>query len=70
MVWLFQDFQNADPDQVPQLLSDHPSFESRIAALQDHFRQNPAVFGKFSPDRKSATAFSVPQDPWVIFRRK
>jgi predicted Zn-dependent protease len=70
MIWLFQDFQNADPNEVPQLLSDHPSFENRISALQEHFQQNPGVFGKFSADRKSATAFSVPQDAWVIFKRK
>src|ERR1700692_1521871 len=24
LVWLFQDFQQADPRQIPQLLSDHP----------------------------------------------
>jgi hypothetical protein len=38
--------------------------------LQDHFRQNQGVFGKFSADRKTATPFSVPSDPWVVFLRK
>ena len=70
MIWLFQDFQNADPEEVPQLLSDHPSFENRIDALQEHFRQDRSAFGKFSSDRKTATPFKVPQDPWVVFARK
>jgi len=69
LVWLFQDFKNADPDQVPQLLSDHPSFDNRIQALLKHFQQNPAVFSKFSADRNSATAFSVPKDAPVVFLR-
>src|SRR5215471_12152504 len=30
LVWLFQDFKNASPNEVPQLLSDHPSFDARI----------------------------------------
>jgi len=70
LIWLFQDFQNAEPNDVPQLLSDHPSFDNRIQALQDHFRQNQGVFGKFSADRKTATPFSVDSDPWVVFLRK
>ena len=39
LVWLFQDFQNADPAQVPQLLSDHPGNENRVNALERHFRE-------------------------------
>jgi predicted Zn-dependent protease len=33
LVWLFQDFKNAKPEEVPQLLSDHPNDQSRIEAL-------------------------------------
>ena len=69
LVWLFQDFQNADPKQVPQLLSDHPSFDNRIQALLAHFRQNPAVFSKFSPDRNTAHPLNAPKGAWVVFGR-
>jgi len=62
LVWLFQDFQNADIKQLPQLLSDHPADGTRIKTLESHFRDNPATFSKFSPDPKSATPFSVPKD--------
>ena len=31
LVWLFQDFQNADVRQIPQLLSDHPANGARIS---------------------------------------
>jgi predicted Zn-dependent protease len=69
LVWLFQDFQNADPHQVPQLLSDHPDNENRIKALEKHFRGNPSVFGKFNPDPKSATPISVPKNAPEVFLR-
>jgi len=62
LVWLFQEFQNADSEQLPQLLSDHPANGSRIQTLEQHFRDNPSVFSKFNPDSKSATPFSVPKD--------
>jgi len=69
LVWLFQDFQNADPAQVPQLLSDHPGNENRVKALEKHFRENPRVFGKFNSDPKSATPISVPKDADEVFLR-
>ena len=59
LVWLFQDFQSASPNEIPQLLSDHPDDQNRIDALEHHFHQNPSVFAKFSPDPKSATPFVV-----------
>jgi len=62
LVWLFQEFQNADSEQLPQLLSDHPANGSRIQTLEQHFRDNPSVFSKFNPDSKSAIPFSVPKD--------
>lgn len=60
LVWLFRDFENADPNQVPQLLSDHPSNQNRIAALERHFRENPSVFAKFNPDPASAAPLALP----------
>jgi predicted Zn-dependent protease len=67
LVWLFQDFRNSGPE-VPQLLSDHPSFDARIQALLDHMRQNPKVFGKYSPDRRSAHPLNAPKGAWVVFQ--
>ena len=62
LVWLFQDFTNAKIGQAPELLSDHPNDQHRVDALERHFRKNPEVFGKFDPDKKSATPFSAPKN--------
>ena len=59
LTWLFQDFQNANAAQIPQLLSDHPADGTRIQTLEKHFKDNPATFSKFNPDQKSATPFKV-----------
>lgn len=69
LVWLFQDFDNADVTRIPQFLSDHPNNQNRVAALEQHFRENPSVFGKFNPDRGSATAFAVSKKAPVVFMR-
>lgn len=61
LVWLFQDFQNANMNQVPQLLSDHPNDQNRVDALEVHFRRNPSVFGNFNPDPKSGSPLLVPK---------
>ena len=67
LVWLFQDFQNANMGDVPQLLSDHPNNQNRVNALERHFRKNPAVFRRFSPDAKSAAPLSVPKKTAEVF---
>lgn len=69
LVWLFQDFNNGKPEEVPQLLSDHPNDQNRIDALERHFRKNPAVFKKFNPDPKSATGLAVPAKAPEVFLR-
>jgi predicted Zn-dependent protease len=69
LVWLFQDFQNADMGQVPQLLSDHPGNQNRVDALEQHFRANPSVFGRFNSNSKSAASISVPKDASEVFLR-
>jgi len=69
LVWLFQDFDAADKAQVPQLLSDHPDNQHRIAALQRRFRENPTVFGSFSADPRSAKAFVAPKNAAEVFLR-
>ena len=69
LVWLFQDFKNADIGQVPQLLSDHPNDQNRVDALERHFRKSPSVFGKFNSDPKSARPLSVPKNAPEVFLR-
>jgi predicted Zn-dependent protease len=69
LVWLFQDFKNANPNEIPQLLSDHPDDQNRIDVLKQHFHHNPAVFAKFNPDPKSATPFVVPKNASEVFLR-
>ena len=69
LVWLFRDFDKADVGQVPQLLSDHPSNQNRVDALEQHFRNNPSVFGKFNPDSTSATRFVALEKAPEVFLR-
>jgi beta-barrel assembly-enhancing protease len=70
LVWLFDEFQNANSRHIPQLLSDHPANGTRIETLKQHFRDNPSVFAKFNPDPKSATPFVVPKDATEQFLRQ
>jgi predicted Zn-dependent protease len=69
LIWLFKEFQNADPNQLPSLLLDHPANGERITTLQNHFRDNPSVFVKFNPDSSFATPFVVPKDAPEQFLR-
>ena len=69
LVWLFQDFTNAKMAQVPEILSDHPNNQHRVRALEQHFRENPAVFGKFNSDPKSAIPIVVPKKVPETFLR-
>lgn len=67
LVWLFQDFDNAKMGQVPQVLSDHPSNQARVDALEKHIRKNPSVFAKFNADLNSAAPFVVPKNVAEVF---
>ena len=67
LVWLFQDFDNANLGQVPQLISDHPSNQNRVDALERHFHQDPSLFTKFNPDSKSSSQFVVPKNVAEVF---
>jgi predicted Zn-dependent protease len=69
LVWLFQDFDNADTAKIPQLLSNHPDNPNRVAALQAHFREHPAQFGAFSSDRSRARPFAAPKNAPEVFLR-
>src|SRR5271157_1340507 len=68
LVWLFQDFQNADESEVPQLLSDHPDNENRVDTVERHFKANPSVFANFNSDPKSAKPLSVSKKTPVVLR--
>jgi hypothetical protein len=68
-VWLFQDFKSATKLEVPQLLSDHPSDQARVDALEKHFKADAATFGPFDPKPESATPFSIPKSQPVVFLR-
>ena len=59
LVWLFQDFANAEIGEAPELLSDHPDNNRRIQALEAHFRNNPTTFARFSPNPQSARKLSA-----------
>lgn len=60
LVWLFEDFSNANMESPPEILSDHPNNEHRIEALKQHFAANPQLFEKFSDDPKTAKPLRVP----------
>src|SRR6202163_2869469 len=55
MVWLFKRFETLGTSSMPNFLSDHPTDEARIAALQQEFRSDPATFGRFSSNLAYAT---------------
>ena len=69
LVWLFQDFSNANLKTPPEMLSDHPNDAHRIEALEAHFRANPALFGEFSSDPKTATPLVLPKSEDEVFLR-
>jgi predicted Zn-dependent protease len=69
LVWLFQDFDAADPNQLPQLLSDHPDNQHRVTALEKHFHENPSVFASFPSDSKTAKPYVAPKNANLVFMR-
>jgi beta-barrel assembly-enhancing protease len=55
MVWLFKRFETIDTNAPPEFISDHPTNQARIAALEQEFRSNVALFGRYSPNVATAT---------------
>ncbi len=47
----------------------HPDNPHRVAALKEHFREQPAAFGSFSPDAARATRLVAPKEAPVVFLR-
>jgi predicted Zn-dependent protease len=60
MVWLFRHFESIDRSNPPEFLSDHPTDQARIAALQQEFAANPQLFGRFSSNIATATPLASP----------
>jgi beta-barrel assembly-enhancing protease len=58
MVWLFQRMESMEHSggSHPEWLADHPTDDHRIADLEKLFSDDPATFGKFVNDPKTATA--------------
>jgi predicted Zn-dependent protease len=69
LVWLFQDFSDANLKAPPEILSDHPNDAHRIQALEQHFAQNPGTFAQFSSDPKTATKLVLPKNESEVFLR-
>jgi predicted Zn-dependent protease len=69
LVWLFNDFQNANMKTPPEILSDHPDNSDRVAALEQHFKQSPQTFAKFDSNPKSAKPLKVPKNAPEKFLR-
>ena len=59
LIWLFKDFSSADMPNPPEILSDHPDFDHRVAALEHHFEQNPGRFAHFNESSQSAKPLHV-----------
>lgn len=49
LIWLMQAFQSSNMPNPPEVISDHPSDAHRIAALQNEFAADPALFANFNP---------------------
>lgn len=69
LVWLFSDFENSPAKQPPEILSDHPDDQDRVHALEQHFKANPALFGRFSSDPHSARPIGVTKSQPETFLR-
>jgi predicted Zn-dependent protease len=60
LVWLMQAFQNTNMQSPPEFLSDHPSDQHRIGALENEFASDPSLFSRFNPNEACATPLSAP----------
>lgn len=69
LVWLFNDFSNANLGTPPEILSDHPSDTKRMEALEQYFRQKPATFARFSSNPKTAKPLNPPKNESEKFLR-
>jgi predicted Zn-dependent protease len=61
MIWLFQKFGKSNAGGSMEMLSDHPRDDHRIADLEAHFRQHPALFAKFDPNPAHGHPLTLPK---------
>jgi predicted Zn-dependent protease len=66
MVWLFEHFEKRNTGSTPEFMSDHPTDQDRIAALENEFRSDPQLFGGFP----SSIASAHPLAPGVTSRNQ
>jgi len=66
MVWLFQHFETIDQSNPPEFLSDHPTDQSRIAALENEFQADPSLFGRYPSTISAATAAVLRAPRWAV----
>ena len=59
MVWLFKRFETIDQNAPPNFLSDHPSDQARISALESEFQDNPQMFGRYSSNIATGTPLTA-----------
>jgi len=69
LVWLMNDFGNSNLISPPEILSDHPSDAHRVQALEQHFKADPATFGKYDKNSSSATPLNPPANEAENFLR-
>ena len=59
MVWLFKHFETIDQSNPPEFLSDHPTDQARITALEQEFAGDPALFGRYRDNLADATPLNA-----------
>ncbi len=60
MVWLFDEFEAHPTGAPPEVISDHPTDQHRIAALESEFASNPSLFGRFNRNLANGTPMDAP----------
>jgi hypothetical protein len=55
LVWLMRAFENANLSNPPEFLSDHPSDQHRIAALESEIASDPSLFGSYNANQACGT---------------
>lgn len=70
MVWLFENFEKADTGGQMEFLSDHPSDQHRISLLENEFRSDPSLFGRYAPNIATATPLGAPTTAYKAARNR
>jgi predicted Zn-dependent protease len=65
MIWVFKAFEATGGNQGMEAVSDHPLDTHRISDLENHFRQNPRLFARFSSNIATGTPLTLAGRPSV-----